>query len=269
MSDVDTHAMPEPHADRNKSELTHKITRDAVQWLDDRGFKPVETEVCVARGWVADIAGVGSLTTTEAVNLKLIQGKRWGGDYAEMRKTQRDVFLALPSPMTAVIEVKTSRADFLGDRKWALPAPANICLLAVPSGMLDADEFPPGWWVLSYNETAPMRTVYRAGIHPQTIERQMQIVLEIAVRRDHHTRYARFREASRQARVWHNEEVSRTRLSTTIGAVESIVKGEHESVEGAMSWHGLRKVPEYLRRRLEKLWRVGAEVSQPIPPEPV
>jgi len=58
--------------DRNKTDLTHAVTQAAMTWLDERGFKPVETEVEIARGWVADLASAIFPTPTELINLKLI-----------------------------------------------------------------------------------------------------------------------------------------------------------------------------------------------------
>jgi hypothetical protein len=67
--------------DRNKTEITHNITRLAALWLDNHGFKPVETEVGVDQGWIADIAGVGCLTQTEYIGLKLLKRPpRWHYD---------------------------------------------------------------------------------------------------------------------------------------------------------------------------------------------
>jgi hypothetical protein len=72
----------EPHwqfsmADRNKTELTQNVTRIASLWLNRKGFKPVETEVCVEwrhkKAWIADVAGVIAPTQTELIDLKLIR----------------------------------------------------------------------------------------------------------------------------------------------------------------------------------------------------
>lgn len=106
--------------DRNKSELTHKLTAAAAFWLDEAGFKPVETEVPVCPGWVADLSGVIRPTKTEATRLKLIPPR---GPYSRPNAWREwcDAFAAIPSLLTAVVEVKTSRSDFIGDHKWGKP----------------------------------------------------------------------------------------------------------------------------------------------------
>ena len=57
--------------DLNKTPLTHRITALAAAFLDAHGFKPVETEVPVASGWVADVASFVYPTMTEAKKLRL------------------------------------------------------------------------------------------------------------------------------------------------------------------------------------------------------
>jgi len=52
--------------DQNKTELTRKVTAGAATWLTNLGAKPVETEVHVRQGWIADLAAVWCPTRTEA-----------------------------------------------------------------------------------------------------------------------------------------------------------------------------------------------------------
>ncbi len=44
--------------DLNKSKLTENVTEAVIVWLKEKGFKPVQTEVRIANGWVADIASI-------------------------------------------------------------------------------------------------------------------------------------------------------------------------------------------------------------------
>jgi hypothetical protein len=59
--------------DHNKTSMTKLVTAAAIRWLDEKGFKPVETEVAVADAWIADIAGSILPTNTELINLKLLK----------------------------------------------------------------------------------------------------------------------------------------------------------------------------------------------------
>ena len=111
--------------DQNKTELTKQITAATCFWLDERGCKPVETEVSVACGWIADIASVICPSNTELQELKqsavleVEQTSRAGSVEAEVA--------AMACMMTVIVEVKTSRGDFLGDKKWNAP-PLQIYL---------------------------------------------------------------------------------------------------------------------------------------------
>jgi hypothetical protein len=44
--------------DLNKSKLTENVTEAVIVWLKEKGLKPVQTEVRIANGWVADIASI-------------------------------------------------------------------------------------------------------------------------------------------------------------------------------------------------------------------
>src|SRR5438132_4894673 len=97
--------------DRNKTQTTREITAAVITWLDYHGFKPVETEVTVTRGWQADIAGVIDCTEGEAIALHLAPRKpNWRMSderYQAMREAFESAYRGLPSPTTALIEVKT------------------------------------------------------------------------------------------------------------------------------------------------------------------
>lgn len=135
--------------DRNKSDLTKQVTAAALMYLDERGCKPIETEVGVASGWVADIAAVLDPTITELVALKLLKRQpRYGcPGYKEWDTQVRQVHRF----MTALVEVKVSRSDFSGDQKWTLPLPTNLAYLAFPKGLITESEYPAGWGLLEYS----------------------------------------------------------------------------------------------------------------------
>lgn len=61
--------------DYNKTAITKTITAAALTYLDERGCKPIETEVLAAAGWISDLAAVVCPTITELTLLKLIKRK--------------------------------------------------------------------------------------------------------------------------------------------------------------------------------------------------
>lgn len=100
-------------ADRNKTELTLRVTEAAALWLSGIGCKGCEAEVMVAPGWLADLAAFWSPTRTEAVKQKLIPRCppwRIGVENAEARKQWDDKFMAMPPYISITCEVKTSLA---------------------------------------------------------------------------------------------------------------------------------------------------------------
>lgn len=257
-----------PLLDRNKTSTTHDVTAAVMRYLDDQGFKPVETEVPVAESWIADIAGVIVPTQTEAINMKLCPrkpsyGYRRSRDMEYRRRYDAVVaesdarFALLPSPITALVEVKTNRADFTKDKKWSLPAPTNLCYLAVPSGLLSPPSYPEGWTVLSVSESGDVRAVQRGILHSIPAEQQLQTILSIAVRRDHQTRYARLREFQKVERREQAERTSLMRFSYAVRAVAKIVRGECESVDDALRCHAIKGLTRSDMETLQELWCIA------------
>lgn len=257
--------------DRNKTELTHVVTEAAMRYLDGLGFKPVETEVPIREGWVADVAGVAQLTYTEAVGMKLIKARprcdydRYNRD-AEYRQRHDalnayvdSAYASLPDPLTALVEVKTSRADFKSDRKWTAEPPANLCYLAVPRGMLSAHEYPKGWHVVEVYESGVVSIATRGELFTVSLEQQLRTVLALAVRRDHFTRHARLRADQKAERIRQNGEQSLIRMRKAVRALKQIVKGEGESVEQVLSWESIGKLPPSLIEELRTLWGRGSD----------
>jgi len=192
--------------DRNKSELTHTATATAAAWLDGLGCKPVETEVPVGKGWVADLATFWCPTMTEAKRSKLLRHivpDLLAQDSMEALHKLRRFYAPR---LTVVVEVKTSRADFLADRgrkyctgdKWVdrpqLESPAHFCVLAAPASVLDKDRL-RHWGHLRLSEDCT-RVVRWEGpwsinsLHNYQIE---DLIAAVAIRRDNVTRYASMR----------------------------------------------------------------------------
>lgn len=249
--------------DRNKTELTKQVTAAAYRYLDERGSKPLETEVPICDGWIADIAGVLNPTITEMIELKLLkrrprstqQGYEWWEDAKAVQRL-----------MTVLVEVKTSRADFRGDKKWALPLPVNLAYLAIPKGLpVSMEEMPQRWGILEYSETTDIiRCVRVPSICEVTIEQQLSVILDVAVRRDHHTRYERAREFRREQIVERNKNQNSHRIHACIRAVAAIATGTswggklpHASVEEALEHHGIKNLYPSDIEVLQRLWRTA------------
>lgn len=244
--------------DANKSTETRRITELAALWLTERGFRPVESEVSIARKWVADLASAATLTRSEAVKAKLLRrppswqrdipALEWNVLYNEWSKE----FEALPSIITAAIEVKVSWSDFARDDKWTRPAATHLLYLAVPLGLVRRVSIPDEIGILGCGKT--LRTVRPAKIQTITDAQALSVVYQIAIRRDNFTSYARFREFNRQARDDENERTNRARLRTLIDVCHSVATGTHSPQE-ALNFYGVKvgRNEQGLIRKLEEL----------------
>lgn len=245
--------------DRNKTELTHKITAAVYRYLDERGCKPIETEVPIAVGWVADLAGLLCPTVTELVELKLLKRKpKWNQPgYEKWWEAAKERQSAIGAA-TVLVEVKASDGDFKNDKKWAMALPAQLCYVAVPQGLHVNSHLQNPWGILRYYEGGDILRCERPPeLVPITIEQKFDTALQIAIRRDNQTRYSAHREFVKGIRIERNKEVSRDRVSKILHGMISVVKGEHGSALAALEYHGVRHVPNYLTRKLDELWGVG------------
>lgn len=260
--------------DRNKTKATREITAHVVTWLDSQGFKPIETECFVTRGWQADIATLICPTRTEAVRLHLAprapnwqMSQRDRSRAATMQLAHEAAYTALPGPISVLVEVKVTPGDLKQDRKWELPAPTDLRFLAVPPELLEmATRYATAlkWGLLRVN-TQGVRVIRWPLIDPVSVEQRLKVIYEIAIRRDHRTRHAALRETQKQARVVHNRDnVTPQRWSRAIDAVLTIANGggkyprslRYETVEQVLRVNRVSKLPAYLIERLEELWGV-------------
>jgi hypothetical protein len=254
--------------DRNKTELTQNITRNVALWLDVRGFKPVETEVGVARGWVADVAGVCCPTQTELIDLKIIKRPprlaweyhRPDDDPARLRyyaalAEWKAAYAAIPTMLTATVEVKTSVGDYRGDRKWTAETwPTNLAFVAMPEGMIDPSQWPAGWGVILFSkEGTTIRKTFPPSVRTVPDTQQLAVVHSIAVARDHVTRHARLRDLQKRARIDAGERTNISRIQHAVTAVKEILL-RGKTAEEALSYVGFRtKLPEYIMNDLKSL----------------
>lgn len=245
---------------QNKTELTKQITAATCFWLDERGVKPVEIEVGVARGWIADIAGVVCPTQTELQDLKLIRRKPTWKKSAEEKITWEVEANILNRMMTVIVEVKTSRGDFRGDHKWEYETPADLCWIAAPAGLIAKTEMPKDWGLLEYSETRNcMISRVVPPVRTTTAEQQRDLIHAVACRRDNQTRYEHINRLRKEYREEDKHRQSLTRVKDAMRAALSVARGEHGSVEGALEYHRikLKGIYELEMLGLQALWGVA------------
>lgn len=220
--------------DRNKTALTHRVTALAAAALDGLGCKPVETEVPISPGWVADVASYRYPTLTEA--------KRFGfnGTHA--------------GPLTVVCEVKTTRADFIRDRKWLRPAPAHVCIVAYPVGIVT--ELPAGWYGLETTMTGDrVRKWYRAnaGIHPQRQDVTIELIAQVGIRRDHRTRHAVTRDRAKASRARDAEQRIRYAPERLLEGLAYWLQGNEPDrpLREVLPELGVKELPDHLDEVIE------------------
>jgi hypothetical protein len=263
---------PKDVPERGKTELTQNLTRACALWMDGKGFKPVETEVGVARGWVADVAGVIIPTQTECINLKLIQRpprSDWArrddaayyGSFRERYIEWRTSYTKIPSILTAHIEVKTSVADFRQDSKWSRPdSPTNLKYVAMPRGMIAQEKWPGGWGVILYGCSQPelngnasehLQCARPSPLYSVSVEQSRDVILQIGIRRDNVGRYERLRKLSQRIRISDNKRKSLERITSIISFVLRIAEGH--DIEDAKTWSGVRvELPPYILEQLHE-----------------
>ncbi len=264
-------------ADRNKTELTLRVTEAASNWLTSIGAKPIETEVPIQRGWVADLAGVWCPTRTEARNLKIVsRPKRFGytpglePEEEERRKKIEDdsyresenEYDALPDGIIIVHEVKTSRSDFMHDKKWLAPSPANMRVLSITPGIASQEEFPDGWWIICHGEDGKIKKIIQRGFITEISDRdKFLITLSIAERRHNRTLYSYQRELQQSQLNEKNTRINCERLSGCMKAVLSVAKAEFDNIEDCLNrymsrryYFGGRILNSYIMEELEDLY---------------
>ncbi len=219
--------MPNP-LDENKTPLTHRVTAVAAAYLDSIGCKPVETEVAIASGWVADVASFWYPTRTEGKKLHLTEKAKSilaidGSFYNGFHRVYG------PGPLTVAVEVKITRADFARDAKWNRPAEAHICALAFPCGVIEPDEIPNGWYGLETSKDGTsLRKVHRhfGCVHPQHPGLVLDFVAAVAIRRDHRTRYRAMKDWQKAYRARDAEKKRQYSASRLLEGVANWIQRE-------------------------------------------
>lgn len=256
--------------DRNKTELTHQVTAAALSYFKERGFKPLETEVPISGYGIADLAGVCEPTRGETQLLKILPArpyKSWSQlqkmsvtaaqAYHDRREGWERLWRSLPSPLTALVEVKTARGDFLKDRrKWAKPPVAHLRYLFVPRGLIRLSEFPDGWGVVEVEKGTRLRSAPVISLSIG-IEKTLEVVLQIAKRHYNRHAFQTQREFEKAQRVKFNEEDNRVRWANTFRCILRIAKGGNQyskSVEEVLASYRIRSLPGETMKELRAMW---------------
>lgn len=253
--------------DANKTPLTRQITGYALMWLRENGFKPLAAEVPVAEGWVADVAGMSVLTRTEAIRLKLFKAFRRGypydapqeeiDAYLDAGKASEAAFAAIPAPLSTLLEVKVSRADFRKDlaRKFCCPQlPAHLCYVAIPSGLLSADEYPKGWGVLVL-KGGKFIQMQVPTIQTPTSERALVLAWQLGCKIDNDQRYERLREAQKGERAGYSVQRQRSRVQQVAYWMADLVDGREPG------WAFDQLPPEVKEEVRESAKRIKARIQ--------
>jgi len=267
-------------SDHNKTALTHRITAVAAAYLDEIGCKPVETEVRVKDGWVADVASFVYPTMTEALKMKLIKRQSRRGsirdsidDWGKEGLAFRDVVYRHGNILTVIVEVKISKGDFAKDEQRKFRGgvfPAHLCYIAYPKGLLEDNAIPPGWIALIMSKDgrrlieAKRRMSVDQLLHAQPPGDMIDFVATVAIRRAHRTRYRELRAVVNAYNRNETENKRQHNIQHTIKAIVAYLQGEAfgaESIRDLLKYDRV-KIPKYLEDSidwLEKLKAAGKE----------
>lgn len=261
--------------DLNKTEITLRVTEAASNWLLSIGAKAVETEVPVAKSWVADLAAFWTPTMTEAAKMKIIPLWATGNRRGCSWKESITAYKKLPSIITIVHEVKTSIGDFKRDKKFCdFGFQTHVADMRVISMTEDVYAYtrkdhlllPIGWWILIHRSDGVLqRVAQRFPVDSEVIRvddsKRLQVVASIAERRHNRTANAYIKEVMKSyAKEERNRKVV-SRVSKCMRAVQGIMRGEYDSVEECLQVYFSTELPKHLIAELRDLHKVELELS--------
>jgi len=268
-------------ADLNKTEITLRITEAAATWLKGLGAKPVEVEVPIAVGWVADLAGVWRPTATEAIKAKLIEPKPrcpdWQGRTQNVIRIWQNkvakwdqIFDRLPDPILIGHEVKISQADFRKDlrRKFVTKGnrtgPVHMRCLSVLRGKVRPEQYPDGWWVLEHGPSGRVVKIAQRGRFLK-VEKSKQIIVLTSLSEKIWNREENkfWRDINRSHRDGQNKRISLLRVNRVVDAVLAVARGDENSIEKCLLKHLNQKTVDALSaeklKQLDELYTILIE----------
>lgn len=168
--------------DLNKTTLTHKLTAAAGVWLSNACARPAVTELSVSGYGIADLGALLSLNAGTAVRLRLPLG--WH---------------------TCIVEVKSTRADYRSDGKFARTPVVNVQFLVTPKGLLSSGEA-PGWGILEQSGCG-LRIRRKPEHHTTAPAQQIDFLLSLISTlhwRKTNERFRAYRATAAKAKENHN-----------------------------------------------------------------
>lgn len=212
--------------------LTTRITAGAKAWMLGCGFKPVIEEVPVSNGWVADLAAIIQPTSTELKrNLKLL-------NIIEANYNDDKEFIFYNKyaiPMTAIIEVKVTKADFKKDipRKYDMydyNPPSHLGYLAFPKGMIDEKDIPYYWGHLIFGANGNRLLKHRPPlkINPQNPGDTIDVITAIAERTHNKWYFREFKEMLKNYNKKQSQSNYRFKASNAINVIRNILKDDNK-----------------------------------------
>lgn len=252
--------------DRNKIALTHRITAVAAAYLEGLGCRPVETEVPVDSGWIADVASYWYPTNTEAGRFQLHKKLQ-----VRLNITATDAIRLIDysfQPLTVLVEVKVSRSDFLNDSKWSKSPPAHVCLIAYPYELIQHSEIPQGWHGLEMSKTGQRlhKVHHWAGwIHPQHLALVADFIAQVGMRRDARTRWRALRDWEKTYRATEADNKQRYSAANFLTQLADWLQGDgyqpDRDLAALLPEIGITKLPQYAQKAVdyfEELKRGGS-----------
>lgn len=238
--------------DNNKTALTHRVTAIAAAYLTGLGCPLVETEVPVTPGWVADLATWCCPSRSIGKRLHL---ERLARQWLDIPVDDPFDHVFGGGPLTILVEVKTSRADF-ADRKWTLPRPAHICFVAYPQGIVH--EVPSGWYGLETSaDGKTFRKVIRhvATITPQHLGLTTDFIAAVGSRRANRTRGVALRAFHKAYNAKDREQQTQYRAARLLDNLAGWLRGDRiqagQSLDELLEDAGIKKLPVYAKDAAE------------------
>ena len=143
-----------------------------------------------------------------------------------------------------------------------LPAPLPpVMAQNVPAGMVKPAEWPVGWGVLEMSEGGILRRVRNPVVRRMPPDQRAEVILSIAIRRDHHTRYARWRESEREQRVEAGVRREKLRTNEVVDAVFDVLRGERGSVKECLERHRVKQVSEWQMAQLQAMYGTNPDLK--------
>jgi hypothetical protein len=226
--------------------LTNRITAGAKIWLLGAGVKPVEEEVDVADGWVADLAGFVTPTATElkkSLKLhKIIDAPNY--DNAIQR-----FYMTYQMPLTVLVEVKVNAADYRRDmgRKYFTDSyhsttPAHLSYLAFPKGMVDDRELPRHWGRIIFTEDGSklLKATPPQSIAPQHQYETTRFIASVGMRCFNKWTYREVKEVVKRYRKQTAESTARVKVESILSACLMVSQKDSMSLVGALDYWGIK-----------------------------